>query len=89
MQPWKMALVGEVAGKPRQEKDQCGVAGELTQAGAEDLATAQQASGVTPVKWNVLDFIVNAVCADIIQLRSASRARFMGVVIKTSPHQSN
>lgn len=29
VQPWKMALVGEVAGKPRQEKDQCGVAGEL------------------------------------------------------------
>ena len=86
MQPWKMALVGEVAGKPRQEKDQCGVAGELTQAGAEDLATAQQASGVTPVKWNVLDFIVNAVCADILQLRLISRARFMRFMIKTPPH---
>lgn len=86
VQPWKMALVGEVAGKPRQEKDQCGVAGELTCAGAEDLATAQQASGVTPVKWNVLDFIVNAVCADILQLRLISRARFMRFMIKTPPH---
>jgi hypothetical protein len=53
-----MALVGQIAGKPRQEKHQRGVAGKLTQAGAEDLATAQQTFGVTPVKWNVLDFIV-------------------------------
>ena len=81
VQPWKMALVGEVAGKPRQEKTSV-VLPANDPAGAEDLATAQQASGVTPVKWNVLDFIVNAVCADILQLRLISRARFMRFMIK-------
>lgn len=50
------------------EKHQRGVPGKLAQTGAYDLTTAQQTPGVTPVKWNVLDFIVNVVCADVIQL---------------------
>ena len=74
MKPGKMALVGKIAGKPRQEKHQRGVPGELAQTGAYDLTTAQQTPGVTPVKWNVLDFFVNVVCADVIQFCFISRA---------------
>ena len=50
MKPGKMALVGKIAGKPRQEKHQRGVPGELAQTGAYDLTTAQQTPGVTPVR---------------------------------------